>query len=106
MSAGRVLAGISAIGCVIGLTAIGRRASAPHQPDPKTQVESCKAAMPIIMKNYNNARYALRRAGYSADAGHILPAVNEAQAALDAMEPPLKVCSEAMQNIKGDQRAN
>ncbi len=63
MSAGRVLAGISAIGCVIGLTAIGRRASAPHQPDPKTQVESCKAAMPIIVKNYNNARYAFRHPG-------------------------------------------
>jgi len=59
--------------------------------------------MRIILKNYNNAKYAVQRARNSADASHILPAVNEAQLALDAMEQPLNVCNEAVQNVRGGQ---
>jgi hypothetical protein len=101
MSLVRAIARISAVMCVVGLTAIGQQESAPHQPDPKTQIERCGAGMPVILKNYNDARYAVRRAGYSAESAHILGPVREAQAALDAMEEPLKVCTEAIQNMQG-----
>ena len=60
--------------------------------------------MPTILKNYNNAKYAVLRAGNSADAAHILGPVGEAQAALNAMEQPLKVCYEAMQNTQAEQQ--
>ena len=104
MSLGRLIAGISATVCVIGLTAIGQQEEAPHQTDPKTQLESCSAAMPTILKNYNNAKYAVFRAANSGeDAAHILGAVREAQAALDSMEKPLKGCYEAMQNTQAEQ---
>jgi len=56
--------------------------------------------MPVILKQYNNARYAVQAAQNSGDKGHILTEVSQAQVALDAMEQPLKVCSEAMQSMK------
>lgn len=103
MSPVRTLARISAILSVIGLTAIGQQERAPQQTDPRTPFERCRAAMPIL-QNYNNAKYAVFRAGNSADAAYILGPVREAQAALDAMEQPLKGCHEAMQSMQGEQR--
>ena len=104
MSLGRAIAGISAIVCVIGLTAIGQEEEAAHQTAANTQLKRCKAAMPIIFKNYNNAKYAVFRAGNSGDAAHILGPVREAQAAIDAMEQPLKACYEAMRNTQTEQQ--
>jgi hypothetical protein len=104
MSLGWAIAGISVIICVIGLTAIGQEGEAAHQTAPNTQLEHCKTAMPTILKNYNNAKYAVFRAANSADAAHILGPVREAQAALDAMEQPLKACYEAMQNTQAEQQ--
>jgi hypothetical protein len=103
MNLGRAIAGISAIVCVIGLTAIGQEEAA-HPTAANTRLERCKTAMPIILKNYNNAKYAVFRAGNSADAAHILGPVREAQAALDAMEQPLKACYEAMQSTPAEQQ--
>jgi hypothetical protein len=102
MRLARTIAGISAVICVIGLTAIGQEEQTAHQAAPITQLERCKTAMPSILKNYNNAKYAVSRAGNSADAAHILGPVREAQAALDAMEQPLKACYEAMQNTQAE----
>lgn len=105
MSSVRTIAGISAIICVIGLTAIGQQEETPHQTDHKTELERCKAAMPIILKNYNNAKYAVFLARNTGpDAAGVLDRVATAQAALDAMEQPLKVCSEAMQNVQSEQQ--
>jgi hypothetical protein len=104
MSLERAIVGISAIICVIGLTAIGQEEETAHQTAPNSQLERCKTAMPIILKNYNNAKYAVFRAGNSADAAHILGPVGEAQAALDAMERPLKGCYEALQNTQAKQQ--
>jgi len=104
MSFGRAIAGISVIICVIGLAAIGQEGEAAHPTAPNTQLKRCKTAMPIILKNYNNAKYAVFRAGNSADAANILEPVREAQAALDAMEQPLKACYEAMQNTQAEQQ--
>ena len=103
MSAGRAIAGISAIVC-IGLTAIGQQENVPRQTAPKTPLERCRASMPTILKNYNNAKYAVSSAGLSADAAHILGPVREAQAALDAMEQPLKACYEAMQSPQSEEQ--
>jgi hypothetical protein len=104
MSLGRAIAAISAIICIMGLTAIGQEEGVAHQTASNTQLERCKTAMPTILKNYNNAKYAVFRAGNSADAAHILGPVREAQAALDAMEQPLKACYEAMQNTQTEQQ--
>ena len=101
MSLGRAIAGISATICVIGLSAIGQQEETPHTA-PIMQLERCKAAMPNILKNYNNAKYAVLRAGNSADTAHILGPVREAQAALDAMEQPLRACYDAMQNTQAE----
>ncbi len=100
MNVARTLAGISVTVCVIGLTAIGQQKEAPHQTAPKTQLELCMAAMPTIFTNYNNAKYAVFRAANSGQAGPI----GEAQAALDAMEQPLKGCYEASQNTHAEQQ--
>ena len=59
--------------------------------------------MPVIIKQYNNARYAVTAARNAGDRGHILTAVNQAQAALDSMEQPLKVCSDAVQSANAGQ---
>jgi hypothetical protein len=67
MSLGWAIAGISVIICVIGLTAIGQEGEAAHQTAQNTQLERRKTAMPTILKNYNNAKYAVFRAGNSAD---------------------------------------
>jgi hypothetical protein len=99
----RAIAPISAILCVTGLTTVGQQDNAPPQTDPKAQIERCKAAMPSILKNYNNAKYAVflaRNSGGGPQAGNH---VDTAQAALDAMEQPLKVCSEAMQSVQDEQ---
>jgi hypothetical protein len=104
MSLLRAIAPISAFIWVIGLTAIGQQDNAPHQTDPKAQIEQCKAVMPSILKNYNNAKYAVflaRNSGGGPQAGNH---VDTAQAALDAMEQPLKVCSEAMQSMQDEQQ--
>jgi len=60
---------------------------------------NCQAAMPAILKQYNIARYAAQAARNSGDKAHILTEVGQAQAALDAMEQPLKACSEAFENM-------
>jgi hypothetical protein len=98
----RAIAGTSVIVSFIVLAAIGQQPSS-SRANVKTQLENCQTAMPSILKNYNNAKYAVQRARNSADASHILPAVNEAQFALDAMEQPLKVCNEAVQNVRSEQ---
>lgn len=99
MSLGRTIVGISALGCIIGVTAIGQQEETPQQTAPKTQVELCMDATPTIIKNYKDAKYAVFRAANAGpDAAHILGPVREAQAALDAMEQPLKNCYEASQN--------
>ena len=89
---------------VIVLGAIGQDGQTSTQENAPTQVANCQTAMPVILKQYNTARYAVRAARNSGDtAGHILPQVNLAQVALDAMEQPLKVCSDAMQNVDSGQ---
>jgi len=85
------------------LAAFGQHDRSHEQENAQAQVTNCQTAMPVIFKQYNNARYAVQAARNSGDRGHILTEVNQAQAALDAMEEPLKVCSEAMQNMKSDQ---
>ena len=93
MSLGRAIAGISVIICVIGLTAIGQEGEAAHQTAPNTQLERCKTAMPIILKNYNNAKYAVFRAGNSADAAvyqlQIIEVCSLPYIALLSKHPPL-----------------
>lgn len=88
---------------VIVLAAIGQDERSPEQENAQTQVANCQTVMPVILKQYNNARYAVQAALNSGDKGHILTAVSQAQAALDAMEQPLRVCSESMQNMKNGQ---
>ena len=95
----RSAAGILAMVFVIGLTAIGQQEASPKKA-PKTQLELCMAAMPTIFKNYNNAKYAVFRIANSGNAGPI----GEAQAALDAMEQPLKGCYEASQNTHAEEQ--
>jgi len=103
MSLGRAATGILCVVCVIGLSAIGQEEK-PDQAAPKTQLEICRAAMPAIFKNYNNAKYAVFRAANTGDFAHMGGPVREAQAALDAMEQPLKACYEAMQKIQPEQQ--
>ncbi len=91
------------IASVIVLAAIGQDERSPEQENTQTQIKNCQTAMPVILKHYNNAIYAVQAARNSGDRGHILTEVNQAQAALDAMEQPLKVCSEAMQSMKSGQ---
>ncbi len=88
---------------VIVLVAIGQDERSHEQENAQTQVTKCQTAMPVILKQYNNARYAVRAAQNSGDKGHVLTEVNQAQAALDAMEQPVRVCSEAMQSMKSSQ---
>ena len=99
----RVIAGTLVTVSVIVLAAIGQDDRSHEQENAQAQVTNCQTAMPVILKQYNNARYAVQAARNSGDKGHILTEVNQAQAALDAMEQPLKVCSEAMQNMKSGQ---
>jgi hypothetical protein len=87
----------------IFLAAFGQHDRSHEQENAQAQVTNCQTAMPVIFKQYNNARYAVQAARNSGDRGHILTEVNQAQAALDAMEQPLKVCSEAIQNMKSGQ---
>jgi hypothetical protein len=60
--------------------------------------------MPTILKNYNNAKYAVFLAANSGDAAHMGDLVRQAQAALDAMDQPLKGCYEAFQGIPGESK--
>jgi hypothetical protein len=96
-------AGTLVIVSVIVIAAIGQDERSPEQDNAQTQVTNCQTAMPVILNQYNNARYAVQAALNSGDKGHILTAVSQAQAALDAMEQPLRVCNEAMQNMKSGQ---
>lgn len=100
MSLTRLIAGMAVLICFIGLFATAQQEKVP-QTAPKTQIERCRAAMPTILKNYNNAKYAVFRAGNTADAAHILSAVREAQLSLDEMDQPLKACYEAMRTGQG-----
>jgi hypothetical protein len=102
MSLERVLA-MAAIVCFIVLSARGQDEHAPQQNKAPAQIENCQAAMQVIIKNYNDAKYAVQQARWAGDRGHILDAVNAAQLSLNNMEEPLKVCSEALQNVKSDQ---
>src|SRR5579863_6396449 len=99
----RAVAGTLVTLSVIVLGAIGQDDRSHEQENPQAQLTNCQTAMPVILKQYNNARYAVLAARNSGDKGHTLTEVNQAQAALDAMEQPLKVCSEAMQNMKSGQ---
>jgi len=94
----RALAVISVIVDVFAFTAIGQQQSQPD--NPQAQLEKCKAAMPGIMKNYNNAKYAVFLARQSAGGDHTGNYVETAQAALDSIEQPLKGCYEAFQHMK------
>ena len=88
---------------VIVLAAIGQDERSHGKDNVQAQVTNCQAAMPAILKQYHNARYAVQAARNSGDKGQILTEVNQAQAALDAMQQPLKVCSDAMQNMESAQ---
>jgi hypothetical protein len=99
----RAIAGTFVTVSVIVLAAIGQHDRSHEEENAQAQVTNCQTAMPVIFKQYNNARYAVQAARNSGDRGHILDEVNQAQAALDAMEEPIKVCSEAMQNMKSGQ---
>ena len=101
MSLTRLIAGTAILVCFVGLLATAQHEEVP-QTAPKTQIERCRAAMPTILKNYNNAKYAVFRAGNTADAAHILSAVREAQLSLDEMDQPLKACYEATQTTQGE----
>lgn len=92
----QVLAGLSVVVLFTVLTGAARRGHLDDQESPKTQFDSCQAAMPEIVRQYNNAKYAIVLAHNSGDRGHILSAVNAAQAALDSMAQPLAVCSDLM----------
>ena len=100
MNVQRAIAGVLVTVSFIVLAAIGQDDRSHEQENAQAQVTNCQTAMPVILKQYNNAKYAVQAARNSGDRGHILDEVNQAQAALDAMEEPLKVCSEAMQNMK------
>ncbi len=91
---------------VIVAAAIGQDDRPPAQENPQTQITDCRAALPVILKHYNNARYAVQAARNSGDRGQILTEVNQAQAALDAMEQPLNVCEKAMQDMETGQPRN
>jgi len=84
---------------VFGTSGQGERSTGQEN----SQITDCQTAMPVILKQYNNARYAVEAARSSGDKGHIMTEVNQAQAALDAMEQPLKVCSDALQVMKSGQ---
>jgi len=99
----RAIAGTLVTVSVIVLAAIGQDDRSHEQENAQVQVTNCQTAMPVILKQYNNAKYAVQAARNSGDKGHILSEVNQAQAALDAMEQPLKVCIEAVQNMKSGQ---
>jgi hypothetical protein len=99
MSIGRATAGILVTVGMVALLAVGQQESASRQTEGQARIEDCKAVMPVILKNYNNAKYAVFLARNSGDG--MLDRVNTAQAALDAMEQPLKVCSDAMQKVRG-----
>jgi hypothetical protein len=99
----RAIAGTLVTVSVIVLAAIGQDDRSHEQENAQAQVTNCQTTMPVILKQYNNARYAVQAARNSGDKGRILDQVNQAQAALDAMEQPLKVCSEAIQNMKSGQ---
>jgi hypothetical protein len=96
----RAIAGTSVFVSFLVLEPIGQQEHSPHHENGQTQLEKCQTAMQVIMKQYNNARYAVQRARNSGDKGHILDAVNDAQLALEDMEQPLKICNEAVQNMK------
>jgi hypothetical protein len=102
----RAIPGILVTVSVIVFAAIGQNERSPEHENAQTRVTNCQTAMPVILKQYNNARYAVQAARNSGDKGQILTEVNQAQAALDAMEKPLRVCSEAMQSMKSDQPQN
>ena len=97
----RTMAGAVVLMGFIGLAATGQQDGTTSKAKPQAP-GNCQVAMPVILKQYNNAKYAVQRAGYSADAAHILGPVREAQAALDAMEQPLKICAEALENGKSN----
>jgi hypothetical protein len=97
----RAIAGTSVIvSFVVVLAAIGQQEHSPGHEKARTQLEDCQTAMQVIMKDFNNAKYAVYRARNSGDRGHILGAVNDAQLALDDMEEPLKICNQVVQNMK------
>lgn len=98
----RAITGTLFVLSFVALAATGQQGT-PSPQTKKVQLENCQAAMPVISKNYNDAKYAVQRARNSADASHILPAVNEAQLALEAMEQPLKVCTDAVQSATSTQ---
>lgn len=78
-----------------------------HQMNQTRQsnLEDCRAAMQTITKEYKNALYAVQRARNSGARAYILDAANDAQMALDAMEQPLKVCTDAMQVVRAEREA-
>jgi hypothetical protein len=96
----RMLTGLLIAFCFVALAAIGQQERAPQS---ESTLENCRAAMPGIMKQYNNAKYAVQTAQSGGDTGHILTAVNQAKAALNAMNQPLQLCSDALQNVKAGQ---
>lgn len=95
----RLVYGTLVLVSVIASLVIGQDEHTEQHPN-QTQVSNCQAAMPTLLKQYNIARYAVQAARNSGDKAHILTEVGQAQAALDAMEQPLKACSEAFQSMK------
>lgn len=93
----RAIALTSAVISIFGFAASGQQEQ-PKPDTPQSKLEKCRTDMPGIMKNYNNAKYAVFLSRQGGDQiGNLL--IN-AQVALDAMERPLKGCYEAFQNAK------
>ena len=85
--------------CVVALTATGQQDNAAQQAETKSQLERCNALMPTILKNYNNAKYAVFLSRQTALGGQVSGMqLDAAQAGLDAMEAPLKICAAAVQS--------
>lgn len=102
------MSGKSVASIAMALFVLGPAATAwqdgSRPPTPKTQMEQCKDAMPTILKNYNDAKYAVFQAGNAGQLGG--DAIRRAQAALDAMDEPLRACYEASLDSRktGDSR--
>jgi len=99
----RVVYGVLVLVSVIALPVLGQDERSPENDNSHTQLANCQTAMPILLKQYNNAKYAVQAARNSGDKAHILTEVGQAQAALDAMEQPLEVCSKVIQSMETGQ---
>jgi hypothetical protein len=96
MNVQRAIAGVLVTVSFIVLAAIGQDDRSHEQENAQAQVTNCQTAMPVILKQYNNAKYAVQAARNSGDKGHILTEVSQAQAdssgGVDAGRFPERAC--------------